>query len=502
MEVFALTMVVLFTLIPGCDVGQSTDGGGVLDDGQDQAVEDGGAADGETEDDKGNAVTDSGTDGGRPDSGGTPFLCVVAGEMCDLPSGRHGACIELSGTETICASACDVFDAANCEFTDARGAHEGQCYLNADTQFDALCAPPGEVAGGDACAGWNDCIPGFQCLSAAEAKSCLAPCDAEHPCASGTCDETGSQRACVNHSCGATDCGPAQTCTPELLCADIPSEEAVAVAPKGEPVGQPDTACYLDPPETGVGPAEVKVTGCVDVFGLASNTIDLEVTYYRDGMLDDPIAGPAVAVDDIDCESGGYYELAGVPTNKLLARKVACPASMPDCGFKDTWQFDVYLDASTAAGGAISGRNNAEANVQVVSEATWLLIPRTLGLSAGIQKGRGMAAGRVKDCDLNHIMGAVAGISAPARVLAYFNGAEGALDDQGNEKASDPDPARTSTNSDGLYAAVDVAPGPASINSQILVNKSVISLGVHKIEVMPNALSILDFTGKRPESDP
>ncbi|MBI5529766.1 MAG: hypothetical protein HY897_25855 [Deltaproteobacteria bacterium] len=399
----------------------------------------------------------------------------------------------------ICAVACDVFDGANCQFTDSGGAHDGVCYFNEDTQFTALCAPPGNVAGNEACEEWHDCVPGFQCLPVTEGKSCLSLCDAEHPCETGICVFSGSRRVCLDldhEKWGAFECGPAQTCTTGLLCADVvPSEEAIAVAPKGEPVGQPDTACYLDPAEPGAGP-EVKVTGCLGVFGLASNTVDLEVTYFLDGYLDDPIAGPAVAVDNIDCESGGYYEMTGVPTNTRLVRKTSCPPSLPDCGFKDTWQFHVYLDASTAASGTISGKDNAEANTFVTSEATWLLIPRTLGFSSGIDKDHGMVAGRIKDCDSNHIMGAVVGISVPVKRIAYFDGAEGTLDDMGNEKASDPDSARDATNSDGLYAAVDVGPGPASVNSQILVEKSVVSLGVHKIDVMPNSMIILDFKGK------
>jgi hypothetical protein len=298
--------------------------------------------------------------------------------------------------------------------------------------------------------------------------------------------------------CGGTTCTANQVCNELRVCVNKPTENAIAYIEKGEAVGAPDISCYVTTPQKGAGPEKVKVTGCVDVFGLASNTIDLEVTYYLDSKLDTPIAGPIVAVDNAECESSGYHEVENIPTNTLLVRKVACPASMPDCGFKDSWQFNIYLDAATAAGGVISEAANDDAIANVVSEATWLLIPRTVGLSSGVKKGYGVVAGRVRDCNHNPVMNAMVGMTLQPTLLAYFNGMEGKLDDQGEEKASDPDPARTTTNSDGLYAGIEIPVGDETVSALAQVDGALQSLGTFKVAIFGNSISILSFKGARP----
>lgn len=367
------------------------------------------------------------------------------------------------------------------------------------------------------------------CIAAAGIVAYSAGCGGdgkkpELPSGDGTATGDGG----INGGCASEACGTSKVCVAANVTVPAPTAAAVAYEEKGPAKGDPNIACVTTPATAPTTFDKVTVTGCVDVFGLASNTVDLEVTYYEDGNLGTPIAGPIVAVDNVECESSGYHEVEGIPTNTLLVRKVACPAATPDCGFKDSWQFNIYLDSATAVGGVISEANNDDAIANVVSEATWLLIPRTVGLSSGVKKGYGVAAGRIRDCNHDPVMNAMVGMSVAPELLAYFNGAEGTLDDQGNEKASDPDPARTTTNSDGLYAAVNLAPTTSEVACQNDANCSEAglgftcdpttckcvrwvtiaadaqvggarqSLGKYAVAVFPDSITILSFKGARP----
>lgn len=301
-----------------------------------------------------------------------------------------------------------------------------------------------------------------------------------------------------DNTCAGTTCGTAQICNESKVCVNKPTEDAVAYVEKGAAIGAPDVSCLTTPPATPTTFDKVKVEACVDVFGLASNTVDLEVTYYLDGDRTTPIAGPITSVTNDRCKSSGFHTAENIPTNTLLVRRVACPSSMPDCGFHDSWQFNIYLDSATAEAGVITDLANDDAIANVISDATWSLIPRTVGISGGVPKGQGVVAGRIRDCKHNPVMNVMTGMTANAKMQTYFNGAEGTIDEQGNEKGSDPDVNRMSSNKDGLYAGIAMLPGPVTVSALGLVAGALQSFGTYKVEVIADAASILSFKGARP----
>jgi hypothetical protein len=300
--------------------------------------------------------------------------------------------------------------------------------------------------------------------------------------------------------CGTMTCGDLQICNDSVVCVNKPTEDAKALVPKTQtPIGDPNMACYsnLTPPTTF---PTAKVTGCVDVFGITDNTVDLEVTYYKDGDVKNPIAGPVAATNDTDkkCVNYGKYEIDNIPTNTLLIRKVGCPSSKPKCGFHDTYQFNVYLDSAHINAGVITQDADDDAIANVVSDTTWNIFPITAGISGGIKKGNGAVAGRVRDCDHNHVMNANVGTVIQPQKLVYFNGLEGTKTSDGKEKSSDPDPNRKSTNTDGLYGMLSMSPGMTTVSGVVQVGGALTTLGSFKVEVITDAVSIMSFKGARP----
>jgi hypothetical protein len=304
-------------------------------------------------------------------------------------------------------------------------------------------------------------------------------------------------------TCGAATCNEKQLCNDTLVCVNKPTEDAKAYIPKQvtAPIGDPNMACYsgLVPPTDF---PKAKVTGCVDVFGINDYTVDLEVSYYVDGDLSKAIAGPVVATADTTkkCNNTGYYEIDNIPTNTLLVRKVGCPSSNPKCGFHDTYQFNVYLNSAHIVGGVITQDSDDDTIANVVSDTTWNIFPLTAGIVGGIKKGHGAVAGRIRDCDHNHVFASMVGTTVPPAKLVYFNGLEGTKTADGKDKSSDPDPNRKSTNTDGLYGMLDVVPGQATISAAAQIGGVVKSMGTYKVQIVADSVTVMSFKGARPVS--
>lgn len=303
-------------------------------------------------------------------------------------------------------------------------------------------------------------------------------------------------------------CKSDQICAYEKVCVNKPTEEAKATrdSQKGDFVS-PNFGCITDSPTKPQGPEKVKVKGCVDAFGISGNTVDAKITFYKEEdileygkclgekgkdncKMPDPIVPEVTSFQDTNCDDWGAYEVENIPTNTMLVRLV----KLDD--FHDSYQFNVYFPADKAKNGVITAEEYDDATANGVSNSTWNLIPRTIGL-LGITKGNGVIAGRVRDCDHYPVMNAMVGTDGNPKMLVYFNGDDGKVDNEGKPKSSDPDPQRKSTNSDGLYSIVDIKPGNYNVAALVQKDNQILKLGYYTVTVFPDAATILSFKESR-----
>ncbi|MCC7386808.1 MAG: hypothetical protein IT384_33540 [Deltaproteobacteria bacterium] len=326
----------------------------------------------------------------------------------------------------------------------------------------------------------------------------------------------------VSIALGAAACGGGgNTPPPPPACANVegtlsvaglelkkPDRDAVACVEGPNPKGGtpallcerkvPDFSCVGTPAPTGT-PVNVTFRGCLSIFGLGANYVDLTVTILRehaaDGSAVDPgydILGvpgqqadktPAAViakstthqVADTECRDLGAFEIAGVPTETDLIIRVTQQAE--EAGnrqFVDTYQYNIRLPNSAVTDAAKNAIADPVATctgatpcfvtdeINTIAIATFFTIPRAAGVSAiegesdlfdGM--GQGHIAGEVQDCtSKDSVQNAVVAIDSEARKLAYFN--VGFDPNEGNIEDPKPNSTRNRTNADGLYAAIGV----------------------------------------------
>ena len=327
--------------------------------------------------------------------------------------------------------------------------------------------------------------------------------------------------------------GQLQTC---CVCIDPPTTPA-ARTPCGvmseycdeAPVDPVNTAClqpsgFPEPPPP--DPPTVTVRGVVDVYGNGNTAAggDITVEYYRmaaDGslgaLLDTSVATLAACSDALlpapfetgdeatccpgpcqellpdtddctptsgDCRALWYYEVEGIPTSTpLILHTSGTPAYWKDLYYSNVFFFpeDVTPD------GYVFYR------AKTLSVDDWRAIPATAGDFDGIAAGQGAIAGEIHDCDNVKLYNATVGVNPQANTFAYFNGVE--------EKPY-PDTLRASTNSDGLYAALELAPGSTRISAVALIGDDYVNLGWWDAHVFPDALTVVTIRGTRPTQVP
>jgi hypothetical protein len=269
----------------------------------------------------------------------------------------------------------------------------------------------------------------------------------------------------------------------------------------------------------------VLMHGIVDLFGEGNDTLGVSVTLYAvDDVNGAALAGPVeastpcTAAEDpeaapsgAECPAGvwclaipagtfcgeaedpamnslvpvgtgpensflSYYEIADVPAGvPLVAKNEQNMAADP---LVDTYQYDVVLSDE--------GAGQDEQNVNIITFAAWLSIPATTSVTM-ITPGNGVIAGTIHDCDDIRIGNATIGFSSRPGVIAYFNGVFG---------DPTPDPSRTlGTNIDGIYAALDIAPGVVRAEAEAYVG-GVLSAGGYDVQVFPDSVTLLTLRGR------
>ena len=264
-------------------------------------------------------------------------------------------------------------------------------------------------------------------------------------------------------------------------------EFAGAGAPKVDcfaPAGYPVKA---DPTKS----TTTQMSGTVKIFsnGCESKLVKIEVFEVgEDGALG-AAAGTAlttaadctangVATDNTDC--GTRYECSyiygGVPTEKELVIRTS------GVNWADFYDYNIIIPNAAVVNGQWKHdlRALAAEDYNAIAQAA---------IGGPITAGNGAIAGEVHDCGDVRLQNAIVGIDQPKKILSYFTS---------NEAHPLPDLAATDTSTLGIYAALDVAPGPVTVAAVGAIGGKVTTLGHYRARVFPNAVTIVTFHGVQP----
>lgn len=276
--------------------------------------------------------------------------------------------------------------------------------------------------------------------------------------------------------------------------------------------GPPDLSCFEPANYPQGGESElVTMEGVVKIFskGCSSDGVTIEVWTVKrtggddDGMPDQLVGSPVATVeegefeleDNDGCPDGrkAYkFTYEGVPTHTEFLVKTF--ATVEDGGWATFYDYNQYIspddpdfDAST---------NTYNRNVRAVASDDYQTIPQA-AIGKTITKGNGALAGEIHDCGNVRLQNAVVDVTATRNSMVFFTP---------DEDAPLPDPSRTqigSTGRLGLYAALDVAPGPVRMSAIGLRDNGtpqgeLVSLGYFNARVFPDAISSVTLRGLRP----
>ncbi len=236
----------------------------------------------------------------------------------------------------------------------------------------------------------------------------------------------------------------------------------------------------------------VQMSGTVKIFahGCESKLVKIEVFEVgADGALGTP-AGTAlttamdcklngVASDNKDCGTPRYecnYIYGNVPTEKELVVRTS------GLNWAELYDYNVYIPASEVVNG------EWKHNLRALASDDYNSIAQS-AIGGPITSGNGALAGEVHDCGDVRLQNAIVGIDQPKKIITYFTS---------NEANLIPDTNATGTSILGLYAALDVAPGPVTVAALGNVSGKVTTLGYYHARIFPNAVSIVTFRGTEP----
>jgi hypothetical protein len=280
----------------------------------------------------------------------------------------------------------------------------------------------------------------------------------------------------------------------------------------------PDLSCMMTPPTRGAVMSSPGVTlyGVVDVFANGGDSSNIVVEVYQEGangalgalvgMSTSSVTGASapcseteVLVDAGGMTTGemrqlGFFSIDNVPTETPLII-----LTHGDTGLWSplyTYNFQILdseitpLSAATTAciASAPTGMG-FEYRMRVLSRADYQSIPLTAGLASGIRAGHGAIAGEVHDCADVRVEWAQVGITGNPQSRVYFN-----------DIADNPLPAvgRTQgTSLLGLYAGLDIAPGPVDVSAIGYVGGQTVSLGWYHAQVFADAVTVVSLRGIR-----
>jgi hypothetical protein len=261
--------------------------------------------------------------------------------------------------------------------------------------------------------------------------------------------------------------------------------------------GPPQLSCFQPSgyPTAGTS-AMVTVSGVAKIFahGCASTDLDIEIytvkrTSGADNGLIDTLVGSKLttaadctttgtAIPDQNC--GTIYECPftypNVPSETELV--ILTQGSM----WAPLYEYNDYIPTSEVVNGVWTH------DVRALAADDYSAIAQS-ALGAPITQGNGAIAGETHDCGDVRLINATVNVNVPAKQLTYFT------DDE-----SDPLPntSATATTALGLYAALDVAPGPFEVAALGYVDGAITTIGWYQAQVYANSVTSVTFQGPRP----
>ena len=254
--------------------------------------------------------------------------------------------------------------------------------------------------------------------------------------------------------------------------------------------GPPDLGCVANPPKGGTSQM-VTISGLAKIFshGCQSNGVLIEV-FALTGDAD--LAMPALAsvTTAMDCMAAGVptvdsncgtryeckYSVANVPSETELAIRTSGQFWAPLIDYNN------YIFTADVKGGTWTH------DVRALATDDYSVIPQA-AIGSPITPGNGAVAGEVHDCGDVRLTDATVGIDAQVQALTYFTN---------DEQNPLPDLSATSTSVLGLWAGLDMPPGPVSVAALGLVGGKVTTVGYHRVRVFPNAVTAVTFRGVIP----
>jgi hypothetical protein len=314
---------------------------------------------------------------------------------------------------------------------------------------------------------------------------------------------------CTSHG----QCRVSSACDTGYSVCDLASVGGDAVCTTdawGEETGNSaDLSCWLAAPALPEGPAQVRMIGCVNAFGLAFDTDGgLEVSFHtlEDGLESTPLAVTTSAFEtDLlgtsECEDRGAFatDAEALPTNTRLIARVRDTRNPPD--FANTLRWDFVLRADEAQ--TVDGVATVRDDVTVIAVSTYETFPQTAGITTGIEGyedltdgvGNGAIAGKLHDCNGE----------ALANVAVTIDGQIGERDvDEGGRivfmnGTESPELNRRRTHVDGLYASLNIEPRNRTLTISAEVDGETVDLGTWEAPVLPDTVTLFNIYGLPPQ---
>jgi hypothetical protein len=177
-----------------------------------------------------------------------------------------------------------------------------------------------------------------------------------------------------------------------------------------------------------------------------------------------------------------YYSYPSVPSETELVIKTS------GTGWTDLYDYNNYIPTAavmTGDGGVPTWNHDVYA---LASDDYGTIAQAAIG--SPITSGNGAVAGEVHDCGNVRLINATVDVNvARTEQVFYFT------TDPDNPL---PEASETATSALGLYAALNIAPGPVAIGALGLVNGQVTTVGFYKARVFANAVTTMTFQGLRP----
>ncbi|HZS36833.1 MAG TPA: hypothetical protein VFF06_08405 [Polyangia bacterium] len=195
------------------------------------------------------------------------------------------------------------------------------------------------------------------------------------------------------------------------------------------------------------------------------------------------------------------YTISNLPTNKQLVIRVTGPNGNPDQTWATIYSWNVYLSTGDPACAGPSSTDcwdksdmanlKYQLNVSALSQTDYVNIPTVAGLSGGLPMGQGAIAGEVHDCDNFRVSNLDVGTAPAGTRFTYFNG---------NPVKTLPDTSRTATDQLGLYAALGLTPGKASVVAAGTLTDGgpLVSFGTFDANVFADSVAVVNINGGKP----